>query len=68
MGWLETVIKLVLIFTLGSFCWLLLGVAFGAMAERLLYRAFGREPADSIYHITNGLAAVTTLGLVLWLT
>jgi hypothetical protein len=68
MGWLEIVIELVLIFTLGPFCWVLLGVVFGAMAERLLYRVLGREPADSIYHVTNGLAAVATLGLVLWLT
>ena len=68
MQWLQTLIQLLLIFTLGPLCWVLLGTVFGGMGDRLLHMLFGREPADAMYHITNGLAAVATLGLVLWLT
>jgi hypothetical protein len=68
MQWLRTLLELLLIFTLGPLCWICLGTVFGALADRLLHLLFEREPADSMYHITNGLAAVATLGLVLWLT
>ena len=68
MQWLQTLIQLLLIFTLGPLCWIFLGILFGAMADRLLYMLLGRESTNSMYHITNGLAAITTLGLVLWLT
>ena len=68
MQWLRTLIELLLIFTIGPLCWIFLGTVFGALADRLLHMLFRREPADTMYHITNGLAAVATLGLVLWLT
>ena len=68
MQWLQILVQLLLIFTLGPLCWILLGTVFGALADRLLHMLFRREPADTMYHITNGLAAVATLGLVLWLT
>lgn len=61
---MRTLIELILVFALGPFCWIVLGTVFGAAAERLL----GSEPAQPIYHVTNGLAAIATLGLVLWLT
>jgi hypothetical protein len=65
---MQTLIQLLLIFTLGPICWIFLGILFGGMADRLLHLLFGREPADSMFHITNGVAAIATLGLVLWLT
>jgi hypothetical protein len=68
MQWLQTLIQLLLIFTLGPLCWIFLGILFGAMADRFLHMLLGREPTNSMYHITNGVAAIATLGLVLWLT
>ena len=68
MQWPRTLIELLLTFTVGPLCWIILGTVLGALADRLLHTLFGREPTASMYHVTNGLAAVATLGLVLWLT
>jgi hypothetical protein len=68
MQWLQILIQLLLIFTLGPLCWIFLGILFGAMADRLLHMLVGHGLRDSMYHITNGLAAIATLGLVVWLT
>jgi hypothetical protein len=68
MQWLRTLTELLLVFTLGPVCWFCLGTVFGALADWFLHFLLEREPAESMYHVTNGLAAVTTLGLVLWLT
>jgi hypothetical protein len=67
MQWLQTFIQLLLIFSLGPICWFILAVLFGATADRLLHLLLGSEPAQSMYHVTNGAAAIATLGLVLWL-
>jgi hypothetical protein len=68
MQCLQTLIQLLLIFTLGPVCWVALGVLFGALADRLLNLLLAREPTESMYHVTNGVAAIVTLGLVLWIT